>query len=340
VRTSPISAAWSPPGTERSAAERRLRGPGRHEGHQPALVGHVHRVDAEDLRRAGDVGPHGHVGLTDEDGDPGGPGELVEDRGDPAARRVAQAADVLSDRLQQRVHRRPQRLRVRLDLRAEAELAAGQHDRGPVLADRAGHEDAITGAQGVRGQARTRVAPPDAGGADVHPVGVASLDDLRVAAHDLHVGGARSGGDRLDLVAQRLRLEALLEDQRHGERDGPGPRDRQVVDGPVHGQLADRAAREAQRLDHEAVRRHRERRAVHLEAARVGQLFQRSRSERGHEQALDERARGLAPGPVGHRDALVAEARRLGPRRLDDPQDLLLTLGDRHTTSRSRANRP
>ena len=49
---------------------------------------------------------------------------------------------------------------------------------------------------------RSRVDPADAGGADVHAVGVAALDDLGVAGDDLDAGRLGRGGDRLDLGAQ------------------------------------------------------------------------------------------------------------------------------------------
>ena len=48
----------------------------------------------------------------------------------------------------------------------------------------------------------------------VHAVGMASLDDLRVAGDDLDPGGARRGGDRIDLRTQHARVEALLQDER------------------------------------------------------------------------------------------------------------------------------
>ena len=61
--------------------------------------------------------------------------------------------------------------------------------------------------------------------------------------------------------------------------------------------------------------------------------------EGGREQALDQRLRRLAAGPVGHRDRGVLEARPLGAGGLDDPEDPLLTADDaRHAFS--RANRP
>jgi hypothetical protein len=69
----------------------------------------------------------------------------------------------------------------------------------------------------------------------------------------------------------------------------------------------------------------------------VGQLVQ---AEGGSEQTLDQRVGRLAARAVRHGDALVAEARALGPGGLDDAQDALLSLGHAHTTSRSLANLP
>ena len=54
------------------------------------------------------------------------------------------------------------------------------------------------------------------------------------------------------------RFETLLEDQREAERERPRAGHGQVVDRPVDRELADRAAREAQRLDHVGVGRERE----------------------------------------------------------------------------------
>ena len=79
-----------------------------------------------------------------------------------------------------------------------------------------------------------------------------------------------------------------------------------------------------------------------VDAAGVGQLGQLPRLERRHEQPLDQTLRRLASGAMGHVDLLVAELGALGPRGLDDPEDLLLAIGDggHQTTSRSRAKRP
>ena len=159
-----------------------------------------------------------------------------------------------------------------------------------------------------------------------------------------HAGRSAAARDRLDLGAQDVGRQALLEDQRQAERQRPRAGDGEVVDGAVDRQLADRAAGEADRLDHEAVGRQRQVDAADRERAGVGERGERRRGEGGDEQALDQRLRRLAAGAVGHRDVLVLEPRALGARGLDDPEDPLLAIGDggsaTHTTSRSRAKRP
>ena len=143
---------------------------------------------------------------------------------------------------------------------------------------------------------------PDAGGADVHGVGVAALDDLGVAGHDLDAGGVGRRGDRLDLGAQRRpRAAPPRARATRLSASGRAPGDREVVDRAVDGQLADRPAREAHRLDDEAVGRHRELGRRRPTRAGVAQRVERS-AERRHEQALDQRLGRLAARAVRHRD--------------------------------------
>ena len=134
-----------------------------------------------------------------------------------AWRRACSAATARG--VEQRVDRGPQRARVGLDVGVEVELAAREHDRGAVLADRAGDEHPVAG-RARRGDSRARGSRrPDAGRADVHAVAVAALDDLGVAGDDLDAGRAAARGDRLDLRAQRVGVEPLLEDQRQRQRE-------------------------------------------------------------------------------------------------------------------------
>ena len=64
--------------------------------------------------------------------------------------------------LHQRVGGRPKRARVGLDLGVEPQLAAGEHDRGAVRADRAGHEHAVAGLERGGGERCPLVALADA----------------------------------------------------------------------------------------------------------------------------------------------------------------------------------
>jgi hypothetical protein len=166
---------------------------------------------------------------------------------------------------------------------------------------------------------------------------VAALHDLGVAGHDLDAGLLGRPRRGLYLGAQLVGGQALLQHQREAQGERPRARHRQVVHGAVHRELADRAAREADRLDDEAVSGQGQPRAVHRHRARVAELRKRVVGEGGQQQALDERLAGLAAGAVRHRDVGVLELRLLGAGRLDDPEDPFLSGGFGHTTSRSVA---
>ena len=96
--------------------------------------------------------------------------------------------------------------------------------------------------------------------------------------------------------------------QRERQRKRPGARHREVVNGAVHGQLADRAAGEADRLDDEASR------SSSRASTPSTRLLPRRRARRArppegrHEQPLDQRLRCLAAGAVRHGDLLGLEA--------------------------------
>ncbi len=172
-----------------------------------------------------------------------------------------------------------------------------------------------------------------------------ALDHLGVARRDLDPGRRGGQGDGLDLGAQDVCRESLLEDHREAQRERPRAAHGEVVDGAVDGQLADRAAREAQGLDDEAVGREGQPRTAGLDRRDIGERLQSRRGECGHEDALDQRLRGLAAGAVRHRDVRVAQLWSPRALLLDDVEDPLLALAHararhRHTNSRSRAKRP
>ena len=145
---------------------------------------------------------------------------------------------------------------------------------------------------------------------------MAALDDLGVAGDDLDAGRLGGRGDRLDLGPQLLGVEALLEDQRQRQRERPRAGHREVVDGAVDRELADRAAGEADRLDDEAVGRHRQPSAVDLDRAGVAHLLERSARRRpGTSRPSISVWVALPPAPWAIVTALVAELRALAPAR-------------------------
>ena len=126
--------------------------------------------------------------------------------------------------------------------------------------------------------------------------------------HDLHACRACRVRDRLHLAAQQVPVEPLLEYQRQAERDGPGAGDREVVHGPVHRELADRAPGEAERLHHEAVGGHRH---LRLAAERHRCRARRARRRRMPGRTVPRSGSGVAlpPAPC---DIVIRWSRNFG----------------------------
>ena len=226
----------------------------------------------------------------------------------------------------------------------ELELAAREHDRRAVLADRAGEQDAVAGADRVRGQAaragrarrcrwcrrtcrRRRRARRPWCRRPRSPTPAASAA-AAIASTSARSSSAARPSSRISDRRQRERARA-----RHG----------QVVDGAVHRQLADRAAGEAQRLDDEGVGRQRQRDAVDLDAPRRPRCTWAPKAGANRPSIMLWVA--LPPAPWAMFTRSSRNLPRLRARGLDDPEDALLAVADgaalpHHTTSRSRAKRP
>ena len=96
----------------------------------------------------------------------------------------------------------------------------------------------------------------EAGGREIHAIRLAAGHDFGVASDHAHLAVAGGLGHAIDESLQQRDLGAFLDEgiQREVVRHRTG--DRQVVDGAVHRQRADVAARELQRLDRETVGGH------------------------------------------------------------------------------------
>ena len=117
-------------------------------------------------------------------------------------------------RAEQRVDGGPERARVGLDRGCELELAAGEHDRRAVLADRPGDEDPVAGPE-RRG--RERGAPVDAGRArSCRCTSSRSGRARRPSCRRRRPGRPpprAAARDRVDLRSQLVCGEPLLEDR-------------------------------------------------------------------------------------------------------------------------------
>jgi hypothetical protein len=298
----------------------------RHDGDQAALAGDVHRVDAEEFGGAADFGPDRDVILADQHADVGGLGDLVEDRRHPAAGRVAHRPD-LRHRVQQPRDQAVQRRGVGFDVRFDVQLAAGQHDRDAVVADRPGHDDGVARPGPRHAQAHVRFDEADPRGVDVAAVGLALLHHLGVAGDDLHPG--RGGGvpHGLGDLVQVGDREAFLEDEpgRQVQRGRAGHG--QVVHRAVDGQVADVAAGEEQRRDHVGVGGERHPGPVDAQVGGVLERLQQRVAERVEEHRLDQGMGRLAAGPVRHRDPFFPDPGAAAPGPVDAVQHLLLPIG-------------
>ena len=175
---------------------------------------------------------------------------------------------------------------------------------------------------------------PDAGGRDVHAVRRTTVDHLGVAGDDGDSGEGRRLGHVGHHLAQDVDRHALLEHEGGGDGDRARPHHGQVVDRPVHGQMAGGAAGESQGLHDIGV-------------GAEGQAFTRGEidqggvglgrapallvlaGEGGQEDGVEQGGRRLATRAVGQGHDLVAQTGPPAPERLDASEDRGLPVARR-----------
>ena len=258
---------------------------------------------------ASTAGSIGQRGLVEHDGQVGGLGQLVADRADPAAGRVAQPAG-RRRRREQRVDQIAERRGVGADVGLEREVAPGQHHGHAVVGDGARHEHDVAGL--ARGRARAcgpRGCTPTPAVVMYRP-SAAPRSTTLVSPATMATPAARAASAMSATMSRSSAIgEALLEHERGRQPPRPGPEHGEVVDGAVHGEVPDRPAREEAGPDDERVGAEREPVAAgQVEAGGVGQRREVVVGERLEEHGVDQRGRRLAAGAVGQRDDLVGQA--------------------------------
>ncbi len=291
---------------------------GRHEGDEPALVGDVQRVEAQESAGVRDRLGDGDGAFTQPDSGAGGAGDLVEGGAETAPGGVAQHVDVRGDG-QHGGHQVTQGRRVAGDLDAELQALPDAHDGHAVQADRAADDDGVARPGPLRADVHSLGDDTDPGGGDVHAVAVSGLHHLGVAGGhgDSRGFGGRAHGAR-DPV-DHGQLHALLQHEGGGEVGGPGAAHRQVVDGAVDRQVAEAAAREEQRPDDVGVGGERQPGAAEVEDGGVAHGGEDGVAVGRGEDVLDQfGGQGAASAVAHHHDRLVAQGGGAGPvRRVD-----------------------
>ena len=147
-------------------------------------------------------------------------------------------------------------------------------------------------------------------------VASASVDDLGVAGDDLDARLGRCSRHRAGDLPHEVDGHAFFHDRRAGKIERPRPADRQIVDRAADGELADVAAGEDQRVDHEGIGGEGEPVAVPREIAEIETRL-----------ILERRQRCVVEGPdedvvdqILHRLAAAAMGERHG-RHVDLPQN-------------------
>ena len=152
---SPTAAACAPIGWARSAARAASASSARHDRHQLPLVGHVERIDAEQVAGRVHRRVDGQLRLVEHHREVRRLGQLVAHGAEPAAGGVAHPAGARR-RDQQVVDQVAERRGVGPDVGVERQVAAGQHHRHAVVGDGARHEHDVAGLHELRRRATGR----------------------------------------------------------------------------------------------------------------------------------------------------------------------------------------
>ena len=243
-------------GAERMRAHRGERALGLRRGHdrdEPALVGEIQRIEAEDLAEALDLFARS--------------ARAASSISMPHLRRSAISLSTVATppRVASRMKRVPGAAASSASTRpcsgAQSLSIGASSARSPRAARIAAPWSPSTPLTSTASPGRARCAPSSSP-ARITPMPVVVRNSLSqaprwhhlgVAGHDLHAGLARRRGHRSRDAAQQVDRQAFLDDRGAGQIERDRAADRQVVDRAAHGQLADVAAGKHQRIDHERV---------------------------------------------------------------------------------------
>jgi len=282
----------------------------RHDCHELAFVRDLERLETQDLTRAAYRFADWNALFVQYDRKARAGGDLVQRAGHAAARGILDYSRAGRGSQKCR-HQTMQRGTVALDVCVELERLAREHDRDAVVRDEAAHEHDIPRLHAVHAQRACGTHHTHAAGVDEHLVRLAAIHHLRIARDDGHarLGGGRSHG--VDHAAKDRHVEPLLQDQPNAECEGTRARDREVIDGAMHGKPADVAAGKEERAHDVAVGGQRDA----LPAGRTGEhcrirvAIEQRIAERRQDDRLEQCMTRLAAAAVAQRHVFVPQPR-------------------------------
>lgn len=176
-----------------------------------------------------------------------------------------------------------------------------------MIADGPGKQNLVPDAHRTRIDRHSMKQAANAGGGNVHLIGLAVFDDFRVSPGDADSRiprGFRHGANfRLEHRCREPGFEHKGDDHGFGAR----ARYRQIVHRAVHRKFADRSTRKAKRFDNKAVSRDGNGAPIDVDVRGVSQGPRRRSKEQWREKAFDQLAAGLTSGSVSHLDLGIAK---------------------------------
>src|ERR1700756_2903443 len=297
------------------ASHNRIGGAPGHNCDQLAFVGHVKRIQSQNLTGAANRVAYRDLGLAHQHPDFGAHRDLIQYRGHAATGRIAQAMYLQAD-VQHVGHEFMQGRAVALNHAFKLQVLALRQDGHAVIADVAAQNDLVAWTGAVRRDVYRLLHHPNSCRRDEDLVALAAVHHLGVAGDEFDASIFSRLAHGLHDAAQFLSGKTFFEDEGCSQIERPRTTHGQIVNRSVDGQPPDVATREKQGRDHEGIGGERQARAVDFEHGLVVQLVEYGIAEPRQEHALEELGTQLAAAAVAEHDLLVLRdgQRTLRPR--------------------------
>src|SRR5271165_1179836 len=185
----------------------------RNHGEKLTFVGNVQWVQAQQFARAANLVAHWNLFLRQHDAQAAVAGKLIERRGDASAGGIAHPANSRSGFFDHSFDQRQDAARVGRQVGFKVEFAAREEDGDAVVPNRSREDNFVAETNGSCIDGHLRHEAADTGGCDVHAVGFAALDYLRISADHDDSGTLKGGSHGADLALENRCGQSLFENE-------------------------------------------------------------------------------------------------------------------------------